>query len=173
MAEPLTENASQPPGMPSQTGFVLREAGTGELDLLTAMEAACFAQPWNRENILGELESNPFSHAWLLADETGQPAGHAFLWETFETAQIARIGILPEYRRKGCGLFFVELLKKRAAGQGCEFLTLEVRAGNRAARNLYEKAGLIQTGVTRNYYSDGEDAVLMAMPLESEETTCL
>lgn len=155
----------------------LTEAGVQDVARLARMEALCFSVPWNEAGVRGELESNPFSHAWLLRfqDEAGRDAvaGYAFMWETFETAQIARIGILPEYRRQGLGAGFLDLLKNRAARQGCEFLRLEVRASNQAAIGLYEKAGMLRAGRTKQYYSDGEDALIMALPLESEETTCL
>ena len=157
--------------------LVLQEAGPEDVDRLTAMEAACFALPWTRDNVAGEMESNPFSHGWFLVRAggdgmPGEAVAYAFMWETFETAQIARIGVLPPFRQQGLGLKFLALLKARAAGSGCEFLRLEMRASNEAARKLYEKAGLIQAGVTKRYYSDGEDAISMVAALESEETTC-
>ncbi len=41
-------------------------------------------------------------------------------------------------------------------------MTLEVREGNRAARALYEEAGLKPVGLRRGYYSEsGEHAVIM------------
>jgi ribosomal-protein-alanine N-acetyltransferase len=42
-----------------------------------------------------------------------------------------------------------------------EVLALEVRASNSAAIALYEKLGLVRTGVRRNYYEGRDDAVLM------------
>jgi len=36
---------------------------------------------------------------------------------------------------------------------------LEVRAGNRPARELYERLGFVVAGRRRAYYGDGEDAV--------------
>jgi len=43
--------------------------------------------------------------------------------------------------------------------------TLEVRASNHAAQNLYHKSGFRPCGLQRAYYRDnGEDAVLMSTP---------
>jgi ribosomal-protein-alanine N-acetyltransferase len=41
-------------------------------------------------------------------------------------------------------------------------ITLEVRASNEVARNLYRKLGFEDSGLRKGYYSDtGEDAVIM------------
>ena len=41
-------------------------------------------------------------------------------------------------------------------------MTLEVRASNYVAQNLYEKVGFRSVGVRRGYYTDNrEDAVIM------------
>jgi len=43
-------------------------------------------------------------------------------------------------------------------------MTLEVRASNTAAQNLYKKLGFFNVGRRKNYYEDNhEDAVLMAL----------
>lgn len=47
----------------------------------------------------------------------------------------------------------------------CEYMTLEVRASNEAALNLYQKMGFIQVNVSKSYYPDGEDAIVMTLAL--------
>lgn len=151
--------------------LTLREMTPTDIETVTAMEAACFGEPWSEAGVRGELETNPFSHGWLLEDE-GTPAAYAFLWETFETGQIARIAVMPDYRRKGVGRRLLQDLKERASQAGCEFLRLEVRESNLAAQGLYEEAGFLKAGITKHYYSNGESAIVMALPLESEEPIC-
>jgi ribosomal-protein-alanine N-acetyltransferase len=52
---------------------------------------------------------------------------------------------------------------------GARLVTLEVRASNRAAQQLYAKLGFIEVGLRRAYYQDnGEDALLMTLFLEPE-----
>ena len=45
-------------------------------------------------------------------------------------------------------------------------LSLEVRAGNDAAKALYRKFGFTEDGVRPNYYSNGEDAILMSCTVD-------
>ena len=53
----------------------------------------------------------------------------------------------------------------RAREAACEYMTLEVRASNEAALNLYRKMGFIQVNVSKSYYPDGEDAIVMTLAL--------
>lgn len=44
----------------------------------------------------------------------------------------------------------------------CEDITLEVRASNTPAQNLYKKFNFKKEGIRKGYYSDnGEDAIIM------------
>ena len=59
----------------------------------------------------------------------------------------------------------MDALCKQAREAQSEFLSLEVRESNQAALKLYEKLGLIPVNVSKNYYPDGENAVVMSMAL--------
>ncbi|MBI5082433.1 MAG: ribosomal-protein-alanine N-acetyltransferase, partial [Chloroflexi bacterium] len=60
---------------------------------------------------------------------------------------------------------------EHALGLNAVEATLEVRAGNKIAQNLYCKFGFEEVGRRKNYYRDnGEDALLMtAKPLKINE----
>jgi cellulose biosynthesis protein BcsQ len=51
---------------------------------------------------------------------------------------------------------------KELKNQGIEKIFLEVRKSNIPAKSLYEKIGYKEISVRKKYYSDGEDAVVMA-----------
>ena len=40
-------------------------------------------------------------------------------------------------------------------------MTLEVRVSNSVAIKFYEKHGFVKHSIRKNYYSNGEDAILM------------
>ena len=51
-----------------------------------------------------------------------------------------------------------------AQANGALSVTLEVRAGNVGAKELYRKWGFIEVGLRKGYYHDnGEDAILMTL----------
>lgn len=78
---------------------------------------------------------------------------------------IVSIAVIEEYRRSGIA---TQLLKKALEGfreyEASESF-LEVRESNIEAINLYKKAGYLEKKVLPGYYSDGEDALLLARPL--------
>ncbi len=144
--------------------MIFQEMEQRDLKTIVLLENLCFSSPWNKENCIYEIEENPFSHGWILKNED-QIVGYAFLWETFEMAQLARIGIHPELRKKGYASYLMKKLIERAQSVDCEYMTLEVRASNEAGLALYKKMGFIQVNVSKNYYPDGEDAIVMTLAL--------
>lgn len=144
--------------------MIFEKMKESDLNRVLDLEKMCFKQPWNKENCLYELNENPFSNGWILKDEN-QIVGYAFLWETFEMAQLARIGIDKSLRNKGYGSEMMKNLVQRAKDAACEFMTLEVRQSNEAALNLYKKYDFIQVNVSKGYYPDGENAIVMTKAL--------
>lgn len=142
----------------------IRRMQESDLEQVVELEKACFQNPWNHSQCLYELNENPFSKGFLIQEED-RIVGYAFLWVTFEIAQLARIGIDPMYRKKGYGQFLLDQLMQYAREKECEFLTLEVRASNIAGQKLYERAGLIQVNRSASYYPDGEDALVLSCAL--------
>ena len=135
-----------------------------DLETIECLESQCFKEPWNKEDCRRELDENPFSNGWILKEEN-QIVAYAFLWETFEMAQLARIGVDPAFRKRGIAKAMMNHLNERAKSANCEFMTLEVRQSNEAAIHLYESCQFIQVNVSKGYYSDGEDALVMTKAL--------
>ena len=70
------------------------------------------------------------------------------------------------FRRLGAGEALLNELKLKCLEKGLAFITLEVRAGNHPAINLYKKLGYEEVGRRKNYYvNPSEDAVLMTLYL--------
>ena len=135
-----------------------------DLAMIAALESQCFIEPWNEEDCRRELDENPFSNGWVLKEEN-EIVAYAFLWETFEMAQLARIGVQPNLRKQGLAKEMMNHLCKRAKEAQCEFMTLEVRQSNTPAIRLYEGCDFIQVNVSKGYYPDGEDAIVMTKAL--------
>ena len=81
-----------------------------------------------------------------------------------DEVHILNLATHPAFRRLGIAhsllLFALDFAYKRG---GIAYL-LEVRKGNEAALNLYEKVGFAPWRVRKNYYADtGEDALIMRL----------
>ena len=142
--------------------MTIRRMEEKDVDAVTSLEAACFHDPWPKNQIEYEKKENPCS-VILVAEEDNQIVGYIDFMITFDSATINRVCVLPSFRRKGLGLQLLEEMKKICKEQKDEvcWITLEVRASNEAAIRCYEKNGYERITVKRHYYSDGEDAIYM------------
>ena len=77
-------------------------------------------------------------------------------------AHVTTIGVRASEQRRGYGTALFAALVLRAYEMGARWVTLEVRASNLHAMQLYERFGFKEIGRRRGYYTDnGEDAVIM------------
>lgn len=143
------------------TAIITREPTPEQLDEAARLEQACFRFCWTREDVQDQMEKNPYCFLVLMNDEEGNTVGYCLLWEIFESGQIARIGIDPEYQKKGYGSRLLEFAEEHAKQHECELMSLDVRVSNVPAIRLYEKNGYVEVHRTKKYYPDGEDALMM------------
>ena len=97
-----------------------------------------------------------------LQEELRSIVGYAGIWVMTDEAHITTIASHPDVRGMGVGEFLLVALIHRGIEIGARWMTLEVRASNAVAQNLYRKYTFKEMGVRRRYYSDnGEDALVM------------
>lgn len=148
---------------------MIRAAEDQDLDRIAELEKVLFADsPWPWKEFEHELHENPFA-ILLVDEEEGRVVGYLDYWILYEQAQVATIGVDPEYQNRGIGSALLSYAEKDAADQGCETFSLEVRVSNAKARHLYEKHGFIQVNIRKGYYENGEDAYLMVKPIGGQK----
>lgn len=119
------------------------------------------------EMLKNELDINPFAHYFVMREmTTGNLSGHVSLWVDVPNAQILNLYVLPEYQGKKLGDKLIEFCIDYIDKFHVENITLEVRQSNFKAIQLYEKYGFRQAAVRKNYYDNGEDALLMLKKCE-------
>jgi ribosomal-protein-alanine N-acetyltransferase len=79
-----------------------------------------------------------------------------------QTAWIATIGVLPEFRHRGIG---TALLRTCEASLSTHRVRLNVRVSNESAIHLYQQLGYSHVGLWSKYYPDGEDALILEKKL--------
>lgn len=138
----------------------VRLAQKADLPALAAIEAA--ARPggnWAPAQVAEEL-CRP--RATVLVDERdGGVAGWIVSWTVVDEIQILQIAVAPAARRRGVATALLRAALGPVHAADASVALLEVRASNAAAIGLYEKEGFVAVGRRRQFYSDGEDAVLM------------
>lgn len=144
----------------------VRRATAGDLDAIDAIEQHSFKTPWPRSTFEGEL-----TREWAHLD-VGLLDGHivAFCnyWIVVPELQILAIATHPDFRGRGIGAAMLRAVLDAAAARGCQLASLEVRAGNKPAIALYERADFKTVHVRARYYQDDdEDALVMMRGLPS------
>ncbi|WP_070121688.1 ribosomal protein S18-alanine N-acetyltransferase [Bacillus marinisedimentorum] len=147
---------------------VMRLMTVSDIDEVEKIEQACFATPWSRESFYNEVEINQFAK-YLVLELNGSVIGYCGLWIIIDEGHITNIAVLPEYRGRKFGEKLLRYALALARGQGANTVTLEVRASNAAAQNLYRKLGFQEGGIRKNYYTDNnEDALVMWVNLNEK-----
>jgi ribosomal-protein-alanine N-acetyltransferase len=142
----------------------LRPMEGRDLEAVHALEMAIFPTPWSFNSYKFELEGNPASELWVIEGPGGEVAAYAVVWLLVDEAHVANIAVAPNYRQQGLGRRLLRHALVRAAKQGMRYATLEVRASNKTARNLYKSFGFEVVGKRKAYYRDNqEDALTMRL----------
>jgi ribosomal-protein-alanine N-acetyltransferase len=132
--------------------MTVRDASPGDLSAIAAIQQACpEAAHWNPSEYLqydtAVAVCNTIIAGFLVARSVGPGE-----------REILNLAVSPDYRRRGIAktLISERLLPLHEA------LFLEVRASNRAARNLYISLGFQEVAIRPEYYqSPLESAIVM------------
>lgn len=127
---------------------------------LEKIEQECFSLPWSREQLESQLPDE--RHVFLVAEADGQAVGYVGMMYVLDEGYISNVAVTASCRRTGLGSALITELLHRARALSLAFVTLEVRAHNTPAIELYKKHGFVAVGTRKNYYEQPkEDALLM------------
>ena len=149
---------------PSTTHTTVRIAPMRRRHLRAVLrtEAQVYPRPWTLGLYLGELALPDEQRVYLVARTGGEVVGHAGLMFAATDGHVTTIAVDPAWQRRGIGAHLLLVLAREAIARGATDLTLEVRASNDAAQQLYRRFGFAEAGRRSGYYQeDGEDAVIM------------
>jgi len=108
------------------------------------------------------LNSVLFPGDKLPPSEREYVSGFAGIWVMADEAHITNIAVRESYQRQGIGELLLISIIELAEELKASIITLEVRASNSTAQNLYAKYGFAQVGMRRSYYTDNrEDGLIM------------
>ena len=124
------------------------------------IESMVHGAPWSEKSFQNEID-HPHG-LFLVAIMDGNVVGYGGLWLVIDEAHVTTLAVSEHCRRQGIGARLMIQLLETAISMGMVCSTLEVRAGNVAAINLYRKLGYQETATRRGYYPDNnEDAIVM------------
>ena len=134
------------------------------------LEKLCFSSPWSASS-LELLTNDGIGVGYLLttpAAPGSEPAVVAYggMLITVDEGQITNIAVHPDHRREGLGTAILRSLLRHAKDERLDSVSLEVRASNTAAIEMYKKAGFTEAGRRKGFYQKPtEDALVMVARL--------
>jgi len=144
------------------SGLVFSPMIAADLPLVMELERLAFPNPWTPGLFLHELKLS-FSRLHLArkGDSDGPLLGYVCWWIVGDEVHILNLAVHPDARRGGTGRALVQRVLDDAATHRAASVSLEVGHRNEAASALYRSMGFTEIGLRRNYYGQGEDAVIM------------
>lgn len=150
------------PDKPVSASLLFEPMEIIDLSRIMEIERASFSFPWTKTMFLSELFDSPFSHAYVAREEEERKiVGYVIFWVVIDEFHLLNLAVDPARRKRGIGERLVRLLFQIAQKLGGRKGTLEVRASNFPAQQLYRKFGFREAGVRRNYYQGPTENALL------------
>lgn len=153
-----------------QSPIRLRSCRPDDLDDVIHVNEVCLPENYPRSFFAEHVMNYP--KAFIVAEVDGKIVGYvmtriekgfsAFGFKWVTKAHIISLAVLPQYRKQGIGSALMRKALEGAKEYGATESYLEVRVTNVEAINLYKRLSYEVKGVNADYYSDGEDAYVMA-----------
>jgi ribosomal-protein-alanine N-acetyltransferase len=141
----------------------IRRAGPADVPAIVAIENESFADPWDESVFLEALTYYPSTYFVAVCD--GIVAGFIVggLEDTGENiyGHLCNVGVSPRYRSRGIGKLLVRRTEQQFAAELATGVQLEVRVSNTDAQRFYQRMGYRPVFAIDQYYSNGEDALVM------------
>lgn len=143
-----------------ENNIIIRPMIIDDVDEVYIVEEDCFVDPWSKDSIRKELKNN--LARYLVAQLDNKIVGYVGVWFVVDEGHITNVAVHSDYRGKKIGDRLVKEMVELCKENNLVAMTLEVRASNTVAQNLYRKYGFKMGGIRKEYYSDNkEDAIIM------------
>ncbi len=146
----------------------IRPMQLADLDRIMEIEPLAFgSHHWTRGNFTRELDNQIATY--LVAEKTCHPErsegspvlGYIGVWIVVDEMHIVTLAVDPNQRRQGIAEALLLSALDYAQQNNVRAITLEVRASNLAAQELYRKYSFQRQGLRPNYYEDNKEAALL------------
>jgi [ribosomal protein S18]-alanine N-acetyltransferase len=147
--------------------LTIKPISVDEIESVVILDRLCFGGLWSIDSYRRELTNDNSHFLGISIDRTLEPEtsgiiGFGCFWAILDEAHITLLGVHPQYQRQGLGTLLLTALLDKARSIEMARATLEVRASNQGAIDLYERFGFQTVGRRKKYYQDtGEDGIIM------------
>jgi ribosomal protein S18 acetylase RimI-like enzyme len=123
----------------SPAGVVFREGDLRDLSTVLAVDTRCFDDFWRYDP--RHLRRLIALQRLVIAEGDGEAIGYTLSTTDHDVASLGRLGVVPEWRRRGVGRMLATEVMRWAGGESAARLNLCTQSDNAAARGLYRILG--------------------------------
>jgi ribosomal-protein-alanine N-acetyltransferase len=134
---------------------MIRRANVEDAKKIAELDNKMFVDSLEFDFIYNDLLNNPFAYYFVYEIEDNI-IGYINCWISDNT-EILNFCVDDKYQKQGIGTLLFNEVEKVANG----IISLEVRVSNLNAINFYLNKGFEKAYIRKNYYSNGENAILM------------
>jgi len=142
--------------------IVIRTACRADFAEIARIERLSRPAPWPDRIIRQSMDGASCRCAAAQKPAGAGLAGFCFYRYLGTDMEIDDLAVEPAFRRGKIATRLMEYALDCGRGAGIVRCLLDVGATNGAALGLYRKLGFTDDGIRRNYYADGEHAILMS-----------
>ncbi len=139
--------------------MIVRPIEADDIAQVISIEYNSFQHPYPVDIITFLYER--YKDTFLVTEQGGTILGYIAGIPSWREGHIVSLAVQSTWRRKGLATQLVEALCTIYKEMGKKRVKLEVRVSNKPAIALYEHLGFEKQKVVKNYYENGEDALLM------------
>ncbi len=154
----------------------VRRFSNEDLDKVMEINRTCLPENYSAYFFLEVYRNCP--DAFLVATTNGRLVGYIMCrlergfsdlnhLRLVQKGHVVSIAVTPDYRRAGVASALMLSALSALAGHGASESFVEVRVTNEPAINLYRKLGFRIVKRISRYYFNGEDAYVMAAPINN------
>jgi ribosomal-protein-alanine N-acetyltransferase len=143
--------------------LILERATRAHVPAIHRIEEASFPAPWRPEFFISEIHAEGRFNLVALRD--GVVIGYLFSMWIFDEMHVNKIAVVEEARRQGIADALMAECIAHARARNITSIALEVRKSNEGAQAFYRHLDFAPTYIRKNYYPDGEAAVVMTKEL--------
>ena len=128
------------------------------------IELSCYPNPWTKNNLIDEI-SNVLGFNWCIKNNDNEILGYIFSYIVEDEMFITNICVHPKHHNKKIATYLLKNIISKVLITAVKKVFLEVREKNLIAIKLYSSNGFTVDCVRRNFYTDGESAIMMHLDL--------
>lgn len=149
--------------------MIIRKANLDDVEAIVSLDQEVLQTNWHEKLyaesiVLKDTQS-------LVLDHEGRLIGFLIYRNIGGDFEIIQLALNKAYQRQGLASMMIDYMIQDAQSSHIEFIYLEVEMDNLPALNLYKKYGFEAIHQRKNYYGQGQNAIVMRKEMSNVFTS--